>query len=439
MKKIIGLILFLILMFPLNVNAGNATISVRANKTTLIVGNSLAVTVTVSADTNIGAWEFDLKYDTSKLRFISSTANGGTSVADVFTVTGQKTKSYTFNFTAIARGTANLWITGADVLDVAEVRHTTRLTSQTITILTQAELEASYSKNNYLKSLEVEGYTLNPVFNKDTLKYTVMLPPETKEAIIKASVEDSKSSIDGIGTKELVDGDNEFKILVEAQNGSERTYTLNIVVEELDPIIVKVNDIDYTVVRKKQQIECPNLFEDKDITYSSEIIPGCFNETTDFSLIALKDTDGNTNFFIFDNDDFKPYKEVIVNRLVIYPSDMQTDFKLPKNSLKKTINISGEQVVAYQLEDDKDFYLIYAKNMETGKDNIYLYDSKEMTMQRHILKEETDNYFIATIILAISSSILLVSTGYLLYKQYKRKKKLNKVIEKKIENNHKDK
>jgi hypothetical protein len=207
-------------------------------------------------------------------------------------------------------------------------------------------------------------------------------------------------------------------------------------VEELDPILVKVDDKDYTVVRKKEQIECPILFEDKDITYSSEIIPGCFNEVSNFSLVALKDAEGNNSLFIFDNDSFKPYKEVIVNRLVIYPSEMKSDFKLPKNSLKKTINIGGQQVTSYQLEEDKDFYLVYAKNMETGKDNVYLYDSKEMTMQRYVVKEETDNYFITTIILAITSSILLVSTGYLFYKQSKRKKKLNKVIEKKIEGNN---
>lgn len=34
--------------------------------------------------------------------------------------------------------------------------------------MTQSELEATYSKNNYLSNLEVEGYTLTPEFDKDT-------------------------------------------------------------------------------------------------------------------------------------------------------------------------------------------------------------------------------------------------------------------------------
>lgn len=436
MKKIVSVFLFLLLLFPSSVNAGNATISVRTNRTTLVIGQSVTATVTVSADTNIGGWTFDLKYDTSRLRFVSSTT-GGTSVADVFTFAGQKTKSYTFNFTAIGRGSTTLSISGHEVYDVSEVRHTTRVVNQTLNILTQAELEASYSKNNFLKTLEVEGYTLSPLFNKETLTYTTTLPPETKQATIKATVEDAKSSVTGTGLKELVDGDNIFKIIVEAENGSERTYTLNIVVEELDPIIVKVDNQDYSIVRKKEQVECPNLFEDKLITYNSETIPGCFNETVNFNLMLLKNTSGQSSFFIFDNDRFKPYKEVIVNRLVIYPMDAKNIEDIAKNMLKKTITIGEVSVVSYQLNSDKDFYLIYGKNMETGDENIYLYDSKEMTMQRY-LEEETkeDLYFIIIIVLAVISSLLLVSTGYLLYKQYKRKKKLNKVIEKKIEGNN---
>ena len=40
-----------------------------------------------------------------------------------------------------------------------------------IKAMTQAELEATYSKNNNLKSLSVEGYEIDPAFNKDNLAF----------------------------------------------------------------------------------------------------------------------------------------------------------------------------------------------------------------------------------------------------------------------------
>lgn len=434
MKKLIGVFILLFILLPSNVSAGNATISLRSNKATYIVGNTVSITATVSADTNIGGWEFALKYDTSKLRFVSSTTIGGTSVVDFFSQSGQKSKTYTFTFRAISSGSANLWISGAEVYDVNDVKHNTKITSLSLKIMTQAELESTFSKNNYLKTLEVVGYDITPKFSKDILNYSATLKPETKTATIKATVEDSKASLRLPEITELKDGNNEFKIVVEAQNGVERIYNLNLIVEELDPIIVKVGQEEFSMIRKKEQLDCPDLFSDKELKYNNEAIPGCYSEITKTTLMALKDAKGNVSLFINENDVFKPYKELIINRLILYPSELKNSVKIPVNTLKKTIEISDQQVVAYQFNDNKDFFLVYGKNMETNEEKLYIYDSKEMTMQRYIEKKENNEnkYFIIIIALAILSSILLVSTSLLLYKNKKRKQKLNKVIEQKI-------
>ena len=47
--------------------------------------------------------------------------------------------------------------------------------------MTQEELEASYSKDNDLKSLSVEGFEISPEFDKDVTENMFQNWPETKE------------------------------------------------------------------------------------------------------------------------------------------------------------------------------------------------------------------------------------------------------------------
>ena len=78
----------------------------------------------------------------------------------------------------------------------------------------------TYSSNNYLKSLSIDGYSLSPEFNKDTTEYTVEVPNGTDKITIDASKEDSTASISGTGEKEVAEGTNKFEINVEAENGN---------------------------------------------------------------------------------------------------------------------------------------------------------------------------------------------------------------------------
>lgn len=86
-------------------------------------------------------------------------------------------------------------------------------TSRTVTI---------YSGNNYLSSLSISGAAIN--FNKDTHVYTVNI--DAPQVTISGAVEDSRASVAGLGTKNLREGKNTFSIVVTAQNGGQRTYTI---------------------------------------------------------------------------------------------------------------------------------------------------------------------------------------------------------------------
>ena len=81
--------------------------------------------------------------------------------------------------------------------------------------------------SNYLKSLDI-GYTLNPLFEKTNLYYTVDVNSSVDSINIKALAEDISSTVTGTGIYNLEYGENTFYIDVESTNGNIRTYTIKV-------------------------------------------------------------------------------------------------------------------------------------------------------------------------------------------------------------------
>lgn len=84
------------------------------------------------------------------------------------------------------------------------------------------------SEDNTLKSLIVEGYEINPKFNKDIYEYTLSVPKEVEEININATATYDLAKILGTGKYSLASGENNFYITVIAENNTEQKYTLTI-------------------------------------------------------------------------------------------------------------------------------------------------------------------------------------------------------------------
>ena len=91
------------------------------------------------------------------------------------------------------------------------------------------EINRCKSSNTNLKSLEITGYDLEPVFNKNTLEYTVNVPSGTESVEILAEPEDSNAAVSVTGYNYLEDGENEATIEVFAPDGNSKTYIVHIV------------------------------------------------------------------------------------------------------------------------------------------------------------------------------------------------------------------
>lgn len=442
MKRIkkIFMAMLISLLFPCIVNAASGSINI-ASSSTVVVGNKVTVTVTISSGTKMGSWQMSLNYDKSYLQLTNSTArDGGTFMIDYAEDPGVLKKTYTFTFKTLKSGTTKLSVDGyrAYVSSDLSALSLSANTKQ-IRIITQAELEASYSKNNNLSALEVEGFTLTPEFKTDILEYSVVVPENTKEVNIKATVQDKRASVNGIGTQAVNPGTNKFSVVVRAQSGAEKTYVINVEVKDENPINVAVNGKNYTVVKIKENLPAASLYTETTININGFEIPAYKNDNTNLVLVGLKDEEGNISLYIYNKNknEYQEYNEIGVNKITIYPLTSNEEIKGYK---KDTITINGVKVDGYYYTKDSDYVIIYGINVETGDKGFYMYDKKMQSLIKY-----NDEYIIdlnkkielySYIIIGFSGVfILMIIIMIALAKKRSGKKKNQKPIEKEIKKN----
>lgn len=422
MKKFSKILVMVMTLIFMNINVKAASLSISASNSSPTVGSSVIITIRSSS----------VAGNVSITSSNGSVLSGGTS--SVWIDDGV-TKTYTFK--ANAAGTATVTLTPIDTADYSSA--TAYTASKSVTVTVKNKPVVTLSTNNALSSLSIEGVELSPTFSQDITEYSVTLKPETSSVNINASVADGTASISGAGTREVTDGDNRLEVVVTAENGSIKTYVINAKVEEYNPITVKVNDKDYTVVRKKAQLTAPNNYTETTVKINDEDIPAFTSEITKYTLVALKDVEGNQSFYVYDNGKYTLYNEFGFGKVILYPMELnKTD--IPNGYIKTKITYNDKDIVAYKIKENSKYALIYGMNVETGETHIYMYDSKEDTVQIYnteetkVLNNKIDLYFKIIVGVSILSFILLVALIIIIIKKKDNKKnKANKKDAKLIE------
>ena len=81
-----------------------------------------------------------------------------------------------------------------------------------------------YSSNNYLKTLDIDGYELD--FNREITDYEISVDSNVKSLDITAVAEDSRARVEITGNEGFKTGKNTVIIAVKAENGDIREYKL---------------------------------------------------------------------------------------------------------------------------------------------------------------------------------------------------------------------
>lgn len=447
MKRIKYLIFTLLLLFPvLKVNAVNGTINIYASSKSVKIGNTTTVTVYCKSSTNVGTCEYVLSYDSTKLKLVE----GDISVLDVAPSATTKQLKRTYKFKVINTGSSKVTVKSYAIRTFdGEDEMKTTVSPVTITGVKETSTStANYSTNNNLKSLEVSGYKISPTFNKDTLEYKLEVEESVEEININATAEDSKATISGKGKVKLSEGDNKINIDVTSEKGTKKTYTIIVTVKDSSPLSVEANGKTYTIIKRESILTKPNNYESTKVTINDIEVPAFYSSTTLFTLIGLKDSDGNIGLYIYDKDNntYKPYNEVSFNNIKLLILEPSKSFD---KYIKTSVTIGDKEVTCYKVSKDSKYSIIYALNLDTNLTDYYTYEEDENTVQKYtdevVNLYEKDIKLYKKLILIIGGGALLLGVLALLACTVKTKKKSVKDVVKKSnkldsnKNNKKDK
>lgn len=424
MKKFKNYILGILVAFSftMGVNAASGSVTVTTSSKTPVVGSTFTVNVKVSCSEAIGTWKFGISYDSGTVSLVS----GDTTVAG-YGDGNMKSKTYTYKFKAIKSGSAKIQVANAQMVSWTDDANlfTPSTNSVSLTVKTQAEIEASYSKDNYLKSLSVEGYELSPAFDKDTTSYTVSVPDTVNEIKVSAAPNDSRSKVSGTGSIDLSEGTNKVEVVVTAQNGGIRTYTITVDVKDLNPIKVVANGKDYTVVKKQELLVAPTGFTLSSIKIDDIEVPAYTSELVSMYVVGLKDENANISMFAYDPETktYSPYNELKGHSVVLYPKAIED---VPKNFTKTTRKFGDIEYEILKSDKVEGLYLVYGLNVETGETGYYIYDEKTDSFVTYdaetSINNEDGEYKIYLIVLGLISGTFLLITILVGIKNAKLKK-----------------
>lgn len=278
MKKIMPIIIFLIIIFINNIVYGAGSISLSASKSSVTVGEEFTISVNLSGE-SIASLTARIKVDTSKVEYISGPSNsnfnngrviytwtdpnGGASPLTGGTIA-------TFKFRAKSAGSSGFSI-GGDFYTPNETVANLNFSGTTVNVKEKEVIPPStpepspeqekpqttpnnpsnqqtpnkpnnstqqnnqngesvqnLSGNNNLKSLKLDVEGMTPSFKPNTTNYSLVVSENVTNIDVLAITEDSNASIQITGNNGLQMGINTIRIVVTAQNGSKKTYTISV-------------------------------------------------------------------------------------------------------------------------------------------------------------------------------------------------------------------
>ncbi|MBR3591275.1 MAG: cadherin-like beta sandwich domain-containing protein [Clostridia bacterium] len=398
MKSLLSLfivIVFAVSCFAFNVSAASATISGTGEYE---VGKTFNVTIRFNADATLYAVEADVSYNPSVLKFNSGsgaefTNNNGKIklVDDAFTNTKpSKTSSYTLNFTAIAAGNSTI---SASVLGGGEA------TSQASTSANVKVVTPKPSSNANLASIKLSNGSLSPAFNANTTNYNVTVKYDVDEINVTGSVADGKSRVAGGGTVGLQVGNNECVLTVTAEDGTKKSYIINIkrMTEEetlaaeedarnSNPLLVVIDGADYTIVNDLKDITIPTGFTQGTATRKESEITVLNDVSGKYQLCWLVDQNGENGAWYKrdENDNFKRLAYIVANDVMYIVESIDGGSALPSGFVRADFTLDGQTVdtIKYKNEALGDFCIFNCYVAGKTENEYYRYDTIEGTMQR---------------------------------------------------------
>ncbi len=200
-----------------------------------------------------------------------------------------------------------------------------------ITIIRKSLNSDNLSSNNYLSELAVEGFEL--IFDKEILGYDFVTYEDIGEIVVTYKAEDEKSVVIFNGETSLKEGLNQIVIIVTAENGQTREYTINIYKDSKRNIVKNEKETILNAIENNNNFIVQITLDEKNPVIDKDIIE------------ALKNGQKNVTYEIVNPDRSLLYSITINGQ---YISDNINEINL---GLKFVTNFADELKEFLKLKD----------------------------------------------------------------------------------------
>jgi hypothetical protein len=295
-------------------------------------------------------------------------------------------------FKALKVGSSAIKVNNILYVNKDEVEQRLSDSSATVTVINTSE---KASDNANLKALNVSAGELTPAFSPAVTSYNVTVTNDVTELWVQPSLADSKATYVVKGSANMQVGANTRTIVVTAENGNVKSYTVNIIrldengqvpgtetpPDVTNSIEVTANGDTLYIDEDFSDVELPAGFEIIDYVYNDSTVPA-LSDGAYIVLYLIDPEEVNTGFYVLGADlDFTPLIKLTVggqSYYVLPTEDMPEGYKTAEG-----YQIGEITLPAYISNDaaNSEFFLIYAKG-PGGKTAFYRYDTIDQTLQR---------------------------------------------------------
>ncbi|MDD4808874.1 MAG: cadherin-like beta sandwich domain-containing protein [Bacilli bacterium] len=271
MKKVLYVGLILISFYiGSSIKASSLTTSISGTNT-IYAGEQFTITLNATG-TNIMGITGRLNYDSSKLTFVKGEGLNGyvATVGTNVVVDNTVGKSGIFGFVKLTfKATSSFTAGQKTTISISDVNGTDGIneipgTGSSINI----SMILPKSGNNNLSKLMIDGVGIDG-FNANQTSYSKTVDYNVSTINLTASPQDSKATISGVGKKTLNIYHNSFQVIAKAENGTTKTYTVNIVRKDKDGLTAPLSTNNNL---KNLKIEGFNIsFSSKVLEYEFDI------------------------------------------------------------------------------------------------------------------------------------------------------------------------
>lgn len=234
--------------------------------------------------------------------------------------------------------------TTCQILVTAEDK-STKIYEVVVTKRDETPVGPTKSSDASLKSLDVSGFVLNPGFNKDNTTYNISVNNNITGLNVNAIPSDEKAKVTIIGNNGWKEGMNTIRITVTAEDGSEKTYIVNVnrksANKENTPTKSSNNYLQSLIINDG---ELKPAFDKNNNNYNI-VVP---NDVESLDLKAFAE-DNKSNIVIIGNDKFQMGMNVVTIEVTaedgsvrVYTLNVNRSEKISQNKLKNLIISNGE-------------------------------------------------------------------------------------------------